>query len=143
MFLCQGPCRLLFDMEHYQLTTIITEFCKESLLYLTPHIHHLHKLTYILPFLILRIILNAGAIYLANSLVDGFTFSGNFVMLFFIGGILAVFQSFIYPLLKIIAFPLVLLSFGLFGFIVNAAVLWGISYFFAELSIDGINNKAE
>ena len=88
--------------------------------------------------LILRIILNAVAIYLANSLVHGFSFSGFFVMLFFIGGILAVFQSFIYPLLKIIAFPLVLLSFGLFGFIVNAAVLWGISYFFAELTIDGI-----
>lgn len=88
--------------------------------------------------LILRVILNAGVIYFADSIIEGFTFSGGFVILFVIGAILAVFQSFIYPIIKIIAFPLVLLTFGLFGIIVNAVMLWVIDYFIPELVVDGI-----
>ena len=87
--------------------------------------------------LALRVLINSGAVYLADSLVSGFTFSGDFVILFIIGAILAAFQTFVYPIVKVLAFPLVLLSFGLFGFVVNAGVLWGISYFFDELTIDG------
>jgi putative membrane protein len=86
---------------------------------------------------ILRIAANAGAIYIANIVVDGFTFSGNLFILAGIGGAMAIFHTFVYPIVKILAFPLVLLTFGLFGFITNALLLWFTAYFVQDLTIDG------
>jgi len=88
--------------------------------------------------LLVKSAVNSIAIYSASSLIQGFTFSGDLFILIGIGLALAVFQSFIYPILKILAFPLVLLSFGLFGSIVNILVLWGMAYFLPELTIDGL-----
>ena len=82
--------------------------------------------------------INSAAIYTASSLVEGFTFSGNLFILAGIGAALAVFQTLIYPIIKIVAFPLVFLSFGLFGSIINLAVLWGIAQYVPELSIEGL-----
>ena len=88
--------------------------------------------------LALKTLANSGAIYFASSFVEGFTFSGNLFILIAIGAGLALFHSFIYPIIKILAFPLVLLSFGLFGTIVNIVVLWVIAQYVPELTIDGI-----
>lgn len=81
---------------------------------------------------------NALAIYFASSLVDGFTFSGSWFILAGIGAALALFQLAIYPILKIVAFPLVFLSFGLFGAVINMAALWLIDYVVPQLAIEGI-----
>jgi len=86
----------------------------------------------------LKTAINSASIYLASNLVAGFTFQGNLFILVGIGLALAAFQLFIYPVIKILAFPLVLVSLGFFGFIVNAIVLWGIAYYVPELTIDGI-----
>ena len=87
---------------------------------------------------ILKIAINSGAIYFASEFIDGFTFSGNYIILAGIGTALTIFQLFIYPVVKVVAFPIVILSFGLFSSIVNLAVLWGIAYFVPQLTIDGI-----
>ena len=86
----------------------------------------------------LKTLINSAAIYLASNLVAGFTFQGDLFILAGIGLALTVFQLFIYPVIKILAFPLVLLSLGFFRFIVNAVVLWGIAYYIPELTIEGI-----
>ena len=88
--------------------------------------------------LTLKTAANAGAIYFASSIVEGFTFSGNFGILIAIALALALFHSFIYPVIKILAFPLVFLSFGLFGTILNLVVLWGIAQYVPQLTIDGL-----
>lgn len=85
-----------------------------------------------------KALVNSSAIYLSDNLVLGFTFSGDFVMLAGIGLALAIFQLFIYPIIKIAAFPLVLVSFGFFSFFVNMLVLWGLDYYIGDLAIDGI-----
>lgn len=87
---------------------------------------------------LLKAAVNSAAIYTADILVDGFTFSGDFVILAAIGLALAIFQTIVYPVIKIAAFPLVFLSFGLLGSIVNLLVLWGIAQFVPQLTIDGI-----
>lgn len=88
--------------------------------------------------LVLRTAANSAAIYLASNIIDGFTFSGNPLILASIGATLTIFQLAIYPIIKIIAFPIVLLSFGAFGAIANMAALWIIDYFVPQLTIDGI-----
>lgn len=87
---------------------------------------------------LLKIAANSVAIYIANHTIDGFIFSGSISMLIAIGAALTVFQLLIYPIVKTIAFPIVFLSFGLFGALTNMAVLWVIAYFLPELTIDGI-----
>lgn len=86
----------------------------------------------------LRILANAAAIYFASHFIGGFTFSGNFGILAGIGLALAIFQLAIYPVLKIVAFPLVFLSFGLFGLILNMVVLLAISRVLPQLAIGGV-----
>jgi putative membrane protein len=86
----------------------------------------------------LKTAINSASIYLASNLIPGFTFEGDLFILVGIGLALAAFQLFIYPVIKILAFPLVLLSLGFFGFIVNVVVLWGIAYYIPQLTIDGI-----
>ena len=81
---------------------------------------------------------NAAAVYIASNIIEGFTFSGNLLMLIGIGVALAIFQLFVYPIIKIVAFPIVFLSFGLFGTLITMAALWGIDYFVPQLTIDGI-----
>jgi putative membrane protein len=87
---------------------------------------------------LLKIIANALAIYVASSIIEGFTYSGSFIMLGAIGLGLTIFQQVVYPVLKIVAFPLVFLSFGLFGTLLNLLALGMIAYFLPELTIDGI-----
>ena len=87
---------------------------------------------------ILKIAINSGAVYFASTFIDGFTFSGNYIILAGIGTALAIFQLFIYPIVKVVAFPIVIISFGLFGYIVDLAVLWGIAYLVPQLEITGI-----
>jgi len=85
-----------------------------------------------------KVAANSSAIYFASSLVEGFTFSGNFAILIGIGFALAIFHSFVYPVVKILAFPLVFLSFGLFGTIINIAFLWLLAQYVPQLTIEGI-----
>lgn len=85
-----------------------------------------------------KVVINAGAIYLASSLVDGFTFSGNLAILAFIGFVMALFQIFVRPVVKILAFPLFFMSFGLFGALLNLGMLWIIDYYLPALTIEGI-----
>ena len=85
-----------------------------------------------------KVAINAGAIYLATILIEGFTFSGNLAILALIGFVITLFQFFVYPVVKILAFPLFFMSFGLFGALVNLGILWGIDYYLPALAIEGI-----
>lgn len=85
-----------------------------------------------------KIAINSGAIYIASSLVEGFTFSGNLAILALIGSLMALFQIFVRPMVKILAFPLFFFSFGLSGALLNLGMLWGIDYYLPTLTIEGI-----
>lgn len=86
----------------------------------------------------LKIASNALSIYFASNLIEGFTFSGSWLILAGIGIALTIFQLAVYPIVKIVAFPIVFLSFGLFGTLLNMAALWLIDYFVPQLTIEGI-----
>jgi len=54
------------------------------------------------------------------------------------GLILGLINVFIKPILKLISFPLLILSLGLFTLVINMALLWLLEYFVAELTITGL-----
>jgi len=87
---------------------------------------------------IIQIITNGLAIFLADYLVPGFVFEGDLLTLLIAGLILGLINVFIKPILKLISFPLLILSLGLFTLVINMALLWLLEYFVAELTITGL-----
>ncbi len=73
-----------------------------------------------------------GTCYLPGISVEGF----QFAML--IAFVLTVVNIFIKPLLKLIAFPINLLSFGLFNLVINFGILYGVSYLIPQYHIADI-----
>ena len=73
--------------------------------------------------IILRIITNALAIFLDAQIIPDFVFHGNLVNLIIAGLILGILNSLVKPVLTLISFPLILLTFGFFHLIINIAIL--------------------
>ena len=88
--------------------------------------------------LVIQILGNSLGIYLASWLISGFSFLGNFKILILAGFVLGVANFFLKPILKIISFPLIWLTFGFFSFVISAFLLWITSYFIPEIKIEGI-----
>jgi len=95
--------------------------------------------------IILKIIINAGAIYLASRFVDGVTLNVDFSdffsyapVLLLIGFVLWVGTAILRPLIKLLTFPLIIITFGLFNAIINILIVWGAAYLLPQLEIVGI-----
>jgi len=76
-----------------------------------------------LPFLI-RLIVNAAALWVATQLVPGVSYAGTALPFFGVATIFGVVNAFIRPVMKILTFPFILLTLGLFSLVVNGLMLW-------------------
>jgi len=87
---------------------------------------------------ILRILLNAGILYLLTQLVTSIQFTGGWKF-FVIGGlILGIINLVIKPLMKILSFPAMLITGGIFAIVINMAMLWFLQYFISVAQIQGV-----
>ena len=73
--------------------------------------------------LLLRWMINAGAVYAAMWLVDGITAEGNWTVFLWMAVILGLVNALISPIIKILTCPLILLSLGAFTLVINGAML--------------------
>lgn len=88
--------------------------------------------------LIIGILTNAVAIYVAGQVVPGFIVNGNdFQTLLTAGFVLGLINFFVKPLLKLLSLPFVLLTFGLFTIVINVAMLFLLDYSLAAIQIEG------
>ncbi|MEA1936981.1 MAG: phage holin family protein [Patescibacteria group bacterium] len=88
--------------------------------------------------LIIQILTNAVAIYVAAEVVSGFTLmDDSFMTLVMAGFILGMINFFVRPILKLISAPLILFTLGLFTIVINVAMLLLLDYFMADLEING------
>jgi putative membrane protein len=76
-----------------------------------------------MPF-VLRLVINAAALWVATRLVPGVTFQGGGVAFLGVALTFGVVNAFIRPAAKILTFPLILLTLGLFALVVNGLMLW-------------------
>ncbi|MBL7142181.1 MAG: phage holin family protein [Candidatus Pacebacteria bacterium] len=76
--------------------------------------------------------------WLAIRFVPGVEFIGETKYLVMAGAFLGLINFFIKPILKIITLPLRILTLGLFGLIINMALIWFVDIIFPELVIPGI-----
>src|SRR5438093_12750792 len=73
--------------------------------------------------ILLSIVFNAFALWV-TTFVPGIIFRGNLVTLLIGGAILGLFNLIVKPLAMLISLPLLIVTLGLFYFILNGILLW-------------------
>jgi putative membrane protein len=95
--------------------------------------------------LLVKIIVNAIAVYVAVLLVpqinfpaanDLLQFEGNWWQVLVVALILALVNSYLKPILKVLSFPITLVSMGLFAFVLNAFLLLLVAFLAGYANID-------
>jgi putative membrane protein len=75
-----------------------------------------------MPFLV-RLLINAAALWVATHFVSGFAYSGSWTSLLLVALVFGLLNASVRPLLKLLTFPLLILTLGLFTFVINAVML--------------------
>ena len=73
---------------------------------------------------LLRLLINAAALWVATRIVSGVTFSGDPVYLFVVALVFGLLNALVRPVLKLLTCPLLILTLGLFTFVINGVILW-------------------
>jgi len=85
--------------------------------------------------LLIRLIINAVALWVAAQLVPGITAEGGWVVWVIVALIFGVLNALIRPLLKVLTCPLIILTLGLFTLVINAAMLLLLSWLAGVLGV--------
>lgn len=88
--------------------------------------------------LFLQILAGILGFWLAAKFVSGVEFIGPIQSLLLAGLILGLVNFFIKPIVKLITWPLKILTFGLFSIVINMTMVWIVDILFPELIIAGI-----
>lgn len=91
----------------------------------------------------LHILATSLAILAAEWLIGGVIFQYDFVALMKLALLMGVINFFLKPILKMIAAPVILLTLGLFTFVINTFLVWLVVYiaptFNVQFTIQGLN----
>lgn len=87
--------------------------------------------------LIFSVFSNMVAIMGTSYFLVGFVFDGDFIDLLVAAAIFTAIHTFVKPVLKLLFGPLILLTFGLFIFVLNAVALYLLDIFSTALTIQG------
>jgi putative membrane protein len=87
--------------------------------------------------LIAAVIANAIAL-LATTIVPGITFSGGWPSLLAAGAIFGLFNAIVRPIALFLSIPALIVTLGLFYFVLNGLLLWAASFVIPGYRVDGI-----
>jgi putative membrane protein len=73
---------------------------------------------------VVRLLINAAALWVATRLVPGVTYMGDWLPFLGVALVFGVVNAFIRPVAKILTFPLIILTLGIFALVVNGLMLW-------------------
>ena len=71
-----------------------------------------------------RLVINAAALWAATRLVPGLSFDGDWRLLFAVALVFGVLNAAVRPVLWFMTLPLLIITLGLFTFVLNALMLW-------------------
>jgi putative membrane protein len=86
--------------------------------------------------LLLSIVGNAVALF-ATTVVSGINFTGTWLQLVLAGAIFGLLNFLVRPLALILSLPALVLTLGLFYFVLNALLLWGFSNLLPGYAVAG------
>ena len=73
---------------------------------------------------LVRLLVNAAALWVATRLVSGVTYSGGWLPFLGVALVFGIVNAFIRPVAKVLTFPLIIVTFGIFALVVNGLMLW-------------------
>jgi putative membrane protein len=73
---------------------------------------------------LIRWLVNAAALWVATRLVSGVTYTGGWLPLMGVALVFGLVNAIIRPITKILTFPLIIVTLGIFSFVVNGLMLW-------------------
>src|SRR5215475_15938585 len=76
-----------------------------------------------MPFVI-RLLINAAALWVATRIVPGVSYDGGVLPFLGVALVFGIINATLRPLAKILAFPLILVTLGLFALVINGLMLW-------------------
>ena len=87
--------------------------------------------------LIVKVLINVAGVYAAIKLVPqiSFVFGDDWWKLAAVALILAIVNSYLKPILKVLSFPITLISLGLFAFVLNAVLLLLVAFVSTQLGL--------
>src|SRR5919206_4322866 len=76
-----------------------------------------------MPFVV-RLLVNAAALWLATVIVPGVTYTGGPLPLVGVALVFGIINATLRPLAKILTFPIIILTLGIFALVINGLMLW-------------------
>mgnify|MGYP000647493897 FL=1 len=86
---------------------------------------------------LIRVVVNAVALWVAGRVFDGITLEGGFWDILLVGLIFGIVNAFIKPIAKLISLPIRMITFGLFTLVINALLLMLTDWIYGGLEVDG------
>ncbi len=84
------------------------------------------------------IFLNALALFIVTQLLGGFHLEGGWLAYVIAGAVISILNALVKPVLKLVAFPLVFLTAGLFLIVINALILFLTQHLLEVMDISGM-----
>jgi len=76
-----------------------------------------------MPFFI-RLLVNAAALWVATQLVPGVTYAGGPLPMLAVALVFGVVNAILRPIAIVLTFPILIVTLGLFTFVINGVMLW-------------------
>ena len=73
---------------------------------------------------VFRLLVNAAALWVATAIVPGVTYNGGTLPLLGVALVFGIVNATLRPLAKILTFPLIILTLGIFALVINGLMLW-------------------
>ena len=73
---------------------------------------------------LLRLLATAAALWIATQIGPGVTHTGTWTSLLLVAIVFGLLNAIVRPILKLLTCPLIVLTLGLFTFVINALMLW-------------------
>lgn len=80
---------------------------------------------------------NTLALFVATWLLSGVAYGDDWWTLFIAGAIFTVVNAFLKPILTILSFPFIVVTLGLFIWLINALMLWITSFLVPPFDLEG------
>lgn len=84
---------------------------------------------------IVRLLINAAALWVAIRFVPGISFAGDEITLLLVALVFGLLNAIIRPVLIVLSLPILILTLGLFTFVLNALMLWLTSWLSAAFGL--------
>lgn len=84
---------------------------------------------------IVRLLVNAVALWVATRIVPGVTYAGDVLPFLGVALVFGIVNATLRPIAKVLTFPLIIITLGIFSLVVNGLMLWLTSGLSGELGL--------